>query len=459
MTADIPPSGFEETRDDRADQESRTPLIDAFPGRKVFAWAVYDWANSAYSTLSITVLVSYLTSTLDKIQPELGALVWAWGIGLTMLVAAILSPIFGAIADAHASKRRWLATTSWTGSAACALMIFATPDRPWLLVLLFLTAHLAFELSQGFYNGFLPEIAPVERMERVSAWGYSLGYLGGALPLVIFLGLYTQGHRIGLPTAENDTTALVPRLGLLLMGLWWGIFTIPTILWLKDRGQPKRERQTLYRATRTALREVGGTLRNIRSFRMLTVFLIAFLIYNDGVQTVISQASVFAEKVLEMTSGELAQVILVIQLVAIGGAWSVGRLAEHWGAKPTLSLCLATWTVVLVAAFFVHTTTHFWIMAIVVALVLGGTQSISRAMMGRMTPASHTAEFFGFFNLSGKATSVVGPMFFGSILFATGSAHWAMVSLLAFFLLGWAIVARVDVEQGRAEAARADEAG
>jgi UMF1 family MFS transporter len=243
------------------------------------------------------------------------------------------------------------------------------------------------------------------------------------------------------------------------MGLWWGLFTIPTIVWLKDRGQPKRERQTIVKATRTAVREVAGTLRNIRSFRMLTIFLVAFLIYNDGVQTVISQASVFAKEVLAMTSGELAQVILVIQFVAIGGAWSVGRLAELWGPKPTLSLCLATWTLLLIAAFFIQTTLHFWVMAIVVALVLGGTQSISRAMMGRMTPASHTAEFFGFFNLSGKATSVAGPMFFGSILYATGSAHWAMASLLAFFLVGWAIVARVDVEQGRAEAARADEAG
>jgi UMF1 family MFS transporter len=420
--------------------------------REILAWAMYDWANSGYSTIAITVLVSYLTATLDAISEDLGALIWGWGIGLTMLAAAILSPILGAIADAHASKRRWLAVTAWSGSAACVLMIFATPDRPWLLVALFLAANFSFELSLGFYNGFLPEIAADDEIDRVSAWGYSLGYFGGALPLVLFLLIYSQGHYLGLPRADGDPTALVARVGLAMTGVWWGLFTIPTIVGLKDRGAPKHERRPLAAATRTAISEVGRTLRHIRSYRMLVIFLVGFLIYNDGVQTVMSQASVFAGKILDMKSGELALVILMIQFIAMPGAWIVGRISIAWSQKSALSICLGVWSVLLVAAFFITQRWQFWIMSVFAALVLGGTQSVSRAMMARMTPLSHSAEFFGFFNLSGKATSILGPILFTSVLYTTKSAHYAISALLVFFVVGWAIVSRVDVRQGQHEA-------
>ncbi len=432
-------------------QNHPTPAGDR---RKIFAWALYDWANSGYSTISITVLVSYLTTSVDAAfhRDRLGALVWSWGIGLTMLAAAILSPILGAIADAHASKRRWLAVFAWTGAAACTLMIFATPDRPWLLIVLFLVANFSFEMSLGFYNGFLPEIAADDQIDRVSAWGYALGYFGGAIPLVIFLVAFQFGDRLGLPAPDADPNALVVRLGLCMTGLWWGLFSIGTIAGLKDRGPPKRQRQSLIKATRTAVAEVGRTLRHLRSFRMLAIFLVGFLIYNDGVQTVLSQASLFAKDVVKMDSGDLALVILAIQIVAIPGAWIIGRLSVAWSQKAALSLCLGVWTAILFAAYFITAKWQFWIMAIATALVLGGVQSVSRAIMARMTPVAHSAEFFGFFNLSGKATSVLGPTMYGAVFYWTGSAHLAIVALLIFFVVGWAIVSRIDVSRGQAEA-------
>jgi UMF1 family MFS transporter len=415
------------------------------PGREVFAWAMYDWANSAYSTLQITVLVKYMIASVDRLVPEAGALVWGWGIGLTMFVAALLSPVIGALADAHASKRKWLAGTALTGAVASSLMFFATPDRTWLLVPLFLVANLSFELSLCVYNGFLPEIAREDNMGRVSAYGFALGYLGGGLALVLALALFFFGHRLGLPPADDDPQALLPRLGLLSMGLWWGVFTLPAVFWLKDRKPPPDRPQPLLPAARAALAKVAHTLRNVRQYRALAIFLVAFLLYNDGVQTVISQASVFADKVLRMETSELVMVILMIQFAAMPGAWLVGRLADRFGQKRTLSLCLAVWTALLIAAFFVRTNVHFWCMAAVVALVLGGTQSVSRAIMGLMTPVERTAEFFGFFNLSGKATSVFGPVFFSTILYTTGSAHWALTSLLLFFVLGWTLICFVHV--------------
>jgi UMF1 family MFS transporter len=427
-------------------------LPPAMSRREVLAWATYDWASSAYSTLAITVLVTYVSFCLDKVGEDLGALVWAWGIGGTMFVAAVLSPIFGAIADAHASKRRWLGGTALLGSAASCLMFFATPDRPWLLVGLFLFANLCYELSLGFYNGFLPEIAHEENMGRVSAWGYAFGYLGGGVALALMLALFKFSPALGLPRLGDDPASLLPRLSLLFMGLWWGAFTLTAIYGLKDRGRRASEKKPLLKAVRQAMGEVAGTLRNIRRYRTLAIFLVGFLIYNDGIQTVISQASVYAGKVLRMPTAELLQVILMIQFVAMPGAWLVGRLADKLGQKRTLAICLVVWVAVLAAALFVETTGQFWIMAAVVALVLGGVQSVSRTIMGLMTPASRTAEFFGFFNLSGKATSIFGPFFFGAIVYATGSAQLALASLLVFFVVGGLIISAVNVEQGRREA-------
>lgn len=416
--------------------------------REVWAWALYDWANSAYSTLSITVLVSYMQGAVLPGDP--GVRVWGWGIGLTELVVAVCSPVLGAVADAHASKRFWLGLTALGGATAASLMVFATPDRPWLIVVLFLAAHLGFELSQGFYNGFLPEIADEQSMGRISARGYALGYLGGGLALLAFLMLFRFGDALGLPALDSDATHLRVRLGLLMMGLWWGVFTLPAIFWLRDRNPPRHDRSVAATA-REAFGQVGHTLRNIRRYRMLALFLLAFLFYNDGIQTVISQASVFAKHVLSMPADELVMVVLMIQFVALPGAMLVGAAADRIGHKPALVACLLVWIGLLTAAYFIQEKWQFWCMGAVLGLVMGGTQSVSRAMMGLMTPAAHTAEFFGFFNLSGKATSLFGPIVFAEVLAQTGSAHRAILSLLAFFLIGSALVARVDVPRGQRE--------
>lgn len=416
---------------------------------QVLAWAGYDWANSAYSTLSITILVAYIQQVV--LPGPAGPVAWAWSISASMLIAAILSPPLGAMADANASKRNWLALTSLIGASTAVLIGLVPSHWTWGILALFFVTALMFELSIGFYNGFLPEIADHETMGRVSAWGFTLGYLGGALALIGAVMVIQFGARFGLLDLASQL-----RAGILIMGLWWGLFTIPTLVILRDRQQPSaREKLSLPRAARRAVGEVAHTLRNVQAYRMAALFLIGFLFYNDGIQTVISQSSTFALKELQFTTNDLIGLILMIQLVAMPGAMLVGWLADRWlGQKPTLMLCLAVWVGLLIAAFFVQTKGQFWVLGAVLALVMGGTQSVSRAIMGLMTPTAHAAEFFGFFNLSGKATSFLGTFLFGLIQWRTGSPRLAIVSLLVFFVIGWVLTARVDVERGRQQALR-----
>ena len=424
------------------------PAARPLARRKVLAWAMYDWANSAYSTLSITLLVAYIQKVVfppDRYD-SLGVVVWAWGISLSMLTAAVLSPIVGAIADAHASKRRWLAGTALAGAGAAMVLGLVPPRYPWLVVALFVITSLLFELSLGFYNGFLPEIAAEESMNRVSAWGYGLGYVGGGLALILAVALMEQGAAFGLPD-----TATRLRAGLVFMGAWWAVFTLPTLYILRDAAPRPARSVPIRHAVPAALRQVAGTLGNLRAYRMLALFLLAFLFYNDGVQTVISQASTFALAELDFSTSQLIKLILMVQFVALPGALAVGWSADRWGKKPTLMVCLAVWIGLIVAAYFVTTQVQFWILSVVLALVMGGTQSVSRSIMGVMTPRRHAAEFFGFFNLSGKATSFLGTFVFGLTIQVTGSARYAIVSVLVFFVVGTVLMGWVDVARGRAE--------
>ena len=418
--------------------------------REVWAWAMYDWANSAYSTLSITLLVIYIEKVLFPKEEygTLGGLVWAWGIALSMFVAAVLSPIVGAMADAHANKRTWLAWMTFGGVGSSIALSLVPPEYPWVIVALFVSACLFFELSLGFYNGFLPEIADEQSMNRISAWGYGLGYVGGGLALLVAL--------VVIKSEVTDSVTLL-RGGLFIMGAWWGLFALPTLLVLRDRGTGSAAAESVSQVAVAALKKVGHTLGNIRSYRMLAIFLIAFLFYNDGVQTVLSQASTFAINVLDFSDEDLIGVILMIQFLALPGAILIGWLAGRLGQKPVLMFCLAVWIALLAYAYTIQEKWEFWLLGAFVALVMGGTQSVSRAIMGTMTPKARSAEFFGFFNLSGKATSFMGTFLFGAIIHQTGSGRYAIISLLPFFLIGLVLISKINIARGHRDALSANQ--
>ncbi len=417
---------------------------------------MYDWANSAYSTMSITILVGYIQQIVLPVEAygeKVGPIVWAFGIGGSMFLAAILSPITGAMADRNASKRKWLAVTALGGAAAGVCLGLVPPEWPWAVVALFFVTSLLFEWSLGFYNAFLPEIADERTMNRVSAWGFALGYIGGALPLILAVVLLQFGDRLGI-----HGTANVLRVSLVIMGLWWGGFTFPALWILRDRRELPAQKTSMATAARQALGAVIRTIRNVRRFKFLALFLLAFLFYNDGVQTVISQASTFALQELKFVTSELIGLILMIQFLAVPGSLAVGWLSDRIGQRVTLILCLAVWVGLVIGAYFIYTKPPFWVLGAILAMVMGGVQSVSRAIMGMMTPERHAAEFFGFYNLSGKATSVFGPFLFGAAIYWTGSSRNAIVSLLVLFLLGWALMMRVDIAAGRRQALEADAA-
>ncbi|MEX2188621.1 MAG: MFS transporter [Pirellulales bacterium] len=440
-------------------------------GREIFAWAMYDWANSAYTTLSITALMFFLTEVVASADSPIasqlsdvaatfgqhvptkawGGIVWAWGLALAMFVVAVLSPIVGAMADARATKRWWLAGTALSGAVCPIVMYFVPATSAWTHIALFVLASLLFDLSFGFYNGFLPELADERTMNRISAWGYALGYLGGGLALLIELQILDHGDDIGIVGKPAQL-----QFGLLLMGVWWGVFTLPAVLWLRDRSPPTAPRASLLRSAKDAVTQVKRTIKNVRRFPMLVLFLVGFLFYNDGIQTVIGQAGSFARADLDFEAPELLKLILVFQFICILGAMIDSVLTDRIGQKRALMLYLGIWVISLASAYFITEKVQFWWLSGVLGLVMGGAQTVSRSIMAMMTPERHNAEFFGFFNFSGKATAWMGNLTFGFVIYGTGSARLAIMSLFVFFVIGWAFAAMVDVARGRREALTAE---
>jgi MFS transporter, UMF1 family len=416
----------------------KPPATPHWCSREVLAWSMYDWANSAYSTLAITAVMYYIEGVFSH---DFGPVAFAWGISGGMLLAAVLSPIVGALADANQSKRAWLAGTALCGATAAVVMAFSPPDQKWLVITTFVLMGACFELSLVPYNAFLTEISDRRTINRVSALGFALGYIGGALPLLLAWAIAHFGDALGLPDKGDQN-----RVGILLLGLWWGVFSLPTIWILRDRGPPRKQREPLLRASRIALAEVGRTLASLRRYPALATFLLAFLLYNDGMQTVITQSGIVARKEMHFSIDHLYLLVFMIQLIALPGSLLVGWLSDRFGQKPVLLVSLAVWAALVIAVMFVQTECGYWIMGAVLAMVLGGTQSVSRAIVGVLTPPERSGEFFGFFNMSGKAASVLGPLLFGTVDLLTGSASIAAMSLLIFFVLGGAIVARVRIE-------------
>jgi UMF1 family MFS transporter len=333
---------------------------------------MYDWANSAYSTLSITIIVVFFSKILfpEATWGNWSGSAYAFALAATTLTAGLLSPVVGALADARANKHLWLRVTALAGAGCCLGMAFAPTDPPWLATGLFMGALFFFELSYGFANAFLPDIATEEQMNRVSAFGFACGYLGGALALIVALVLIGYGDSAGW------TGELQLRAGLLVMGAWWGIFSIPAILFLRDRQRPQatveveslhavktdspysspaveRVPTSFWSAFRVALTDVRRTLGDMRNYRMLALFLIGFLLYNDCVQTVISQASNFAEKDLKFEPKQLILVVLMIQFVALPGSLFIGWLSDRIGQRSVLMICLICWAAILLSSYLI----------------------------------------------------------------------------------------------------------
>ncbi|MEV6172279.1 MFS transporter [Streptomyces sp. NPDC051954] len=423
--------------------------------REQRGWYFYDWACSVYSTSVLTVFLGpYLTSVAKEAAdgdgfvhplgiPVRAGAFFAYSVSLSVIVAVLVMPLVGAAADRTGRKKPLLAAAAYVGSAATTAMFFLDGNRYLLGGLLLVVANAAQSVAMMLYNSYLPQIAPPEERDAVSSRGWAFGYAAGALVLVLNLVLYLAHDTFGV----SEGTAV--RICLASAGLWWGAFTLVPLRRLRDRRST-----TAKEATAPGFRQLAATVRDMRGHRLTLAFLLAYLVYNDGIQTVISQASVYGSEELGLGQSTLIGAILMVQVLAVAGALAFGRLARVYGAKRTILGSLIAWTVTLAAGYFLPAGAPVWffVLAAGIGLVLGGSQALSRSLFSHLVPPGKEAEYFSAYELSDRGMSWLGPLLFGLTYQLTGSYRDAIISLVAFFILGFVLLARVPVRRGIAEA-------
>jgi UMF1 family MFS transporter len=411
--------------------------------RERVGWYFYDWANSAFPTTVVTVFMGpYLKAIADRAADAhgnvhvLGATVAAgslfpYTVSLSVLLQVVVLPVVGAITDRSSRTRQLLALFAYVGSAATIGMIFLTGDRYLLGAALFLIANIAFGASVVVYNSFLPYLSGPDDRDRVSSVGWAVGYIGGGLLLALNLVAVQVGDALGLQRAD------IARYSLVSAGLWWAGFT--TIPLLRLRNRPAAAGEARGSVLTDGFRQLGHTLRSLRAYPLTLAFLAAYLIFNDGIQTVVAMASVYASSELGLGEQVLVTTILMVQFLAFGGALFTGWLARRVGGWKTLLGTLVLWTVVLVIAYLLPggRVLPFIGLGALIGVVLGGSQALTRSLFSQLIPHGKEGEYFGIYEISDKGTSWLGPLAFGLAYQITGNYRIAIISLVLFFAVGF----------------------
>ncbi|WP_408646799.1 MFS transporter [Streptomyces carminius] len=440
------------------------PLADAAERRREQrGWYFYDWAISVFSTSVLTVFLGpYLTEVAEAAAgpggyvhplgiPVRAGSYFAYAVSLSVLLSVLVMPLAGAIADRSGRKKPIMGVFAYLGAAATTGMFFLDGDRYLLGGALLVVANVSYATAVVVYHSFLPQIASPEERDAVSSRGWAFGYAAGALVLVADLALFLGHESLGV----SEGTAV--RICLASAGLWWAVFAIVPLRRLRERpgtahGAAGGTAGAAW-SFRGGGRQLAATLRDLRRYPLTLLFLLAYLLYNDGVQTVITQASVYGSKELGMDQTSLIGAILLVQVLAIAGALLLGRLAARHGAKRTILGSLVAWTATVAAGYVLPAGAPVWffVLAAAIGLVLGGTQALSRSLFAQLVPPGKEAEYFSLYEVSDRGTSWLGPLVFGLTYQLTGSYRDAIVSLVIFFLLGFVLLWRVPV--GKAMAA------
>ncbi|MGY1683466.1 MFS transporter [Geodermatophilus sp. SYSU D01176] len=427
-----------------------SPPADRALRRERFGWYSYDWAMSVFNTSVTTVFLGpYLTAVAEEAAGPDGRLgflglsippgSWfSYVLSASVLLQVLVLPLVGAVADRTGRKREMLAGFAALGALATTAMYAVADGRYLLGALLFILANISFGAASVVYYSWLPDLAGPDERDAVSTRGWAFGYVGGALLLAVHLGLVLGAPSLGLTTGE------AVRICLATAGLWWGAFTVFTVSRLRNR--PVLEAAA---RSRSGFRQLVTTMREMRAFPLTLWFLGAYLLFNDGVQTVISLSATYATEELGLEPSVLTGAILMVQVVAIAGALGLGRLAARYGAKRTILGALVAWIGVLLAAFFLEAGAvgQFYALAAVIGLVQGGTQALSRSLFSQLIPAGKEAEYYGFYEISDRGTSWLGPLAFGLTYQLTGSYRLAIVSLVVFFVAGFAALATLPIRR------------
>ena len=411
-----------------------SPLKAQVSLREVWAWSMYDFANSGYTTVVITAVYSaYFVAAICGNAPWA---TFAWTLALSLSYAAILvtGPLVGAWADAHAAKKRLLFFSTVGCIAFTSLLYFPSPGAAALALALIALSNYFFGTGENIIAAFLPELADSEAMGRVSGWGWSFGYLGGIVALGICL-LFIQTS--GKPASESVPDTM------LITAAFFALAAAPTFLFLRERATPQPGHDNPWK-------RVGETLRSSRTYRDLRRFLLCILFYQAGIQTVIALAAIYAQQAMKFTTEQTIVLILVVNVTAAVGAFAFGYLQDRIGHVRAIGFTLVGWLVMIGLAAFSTNAKTFWIAANLAGLCMGSSQAAGRALVGYLSPTERLAEFFGLWGLATKAASIVGPLTYGAVTWAfAGNHRLAILATGVFFLAGLALLGTVDVARGR----------
>ncbi|MXQ54558.1 MFS transporter [Shimazuella alba] len=413
--------------------------------KAVRAWIWYDWANSAFATTMIAAVMPIFFSDVaaKSLSKTTATAYWGYTESISLVLLVFLSPILGTIADQAGRKKQFLRFFTYLGIAASLLMAtIGEGDWIWAVILVII-GTLAFACSNIFYDAFLPEIADEQDRDMVSSRGYALGYIGGGVLLALQLVLIQQPEWFGL------TTISATQISFASVAVWWFLFSLPLFRHVEEKS--KKTEESLLKLCKNSIYQVLQTIKQLPRYPELLRFLIAFWFFNDGINTIIKMATIYGREIGIGTS-DLIFALLITQFVGLPCTLLFGKFAGWFGTKRTLILTIIVYLFIVLLGYGMTTAFHFYTLAILVGIVQGGSQALSRSIYSQLVPIGRNAEFFGFYGLSGKFSAIFGPFVFGLAGQLTGSSRFGILSLAIFFLIGIALLWSLNLEKGKQEA-------
>ncbi|NNE71347.1 MAG: MFS transporter [Rhodothermales bacterium] len=411
--------------------------------REIFSWSLYDFANSAFTTLVVTfIYASYFTEAIAS-DSDTGTAQWSMAVGLSAIIVAVCSPFLGAMADKGGLRRRYLLTATVVCVGGSVLLYFPVPGQVLFALSAFVIANVAFEMANVFYNAYLPDLATPENIGRISGSGWALGYVGGLLCLM--MGFYVFVAPEQAPFGLDKEAGEHIRATSLLVAGWFALFSIPMFLWVRD--EPVENRPSSLELFKGAAQEIKSTFAQIRTLKNLFWLLLARLVYNDGIVTIFAFGAIYATGTFGFETEDMFLFGIVLNVAAGAGAWLFGFVDDKVGGRSTIFMSLAGLIVAAILAVVTESPSVFWASAVLVGLLAGPNQAASRSLMGRFIPDGRENEFFGFYAFSGKATAFAGPLALGALTAAYGQRAGVSVVIL-FFIVGAVLLAKVNEQEG-----------
>lgn len=401
--------------------------------KSTWGWMFYDFANSAFTTIIVSVVYSaYFIGTVVQGDQGYAEMLWGRAIGISMTLVALTAPILGAVADHSRGKKRMLFLNCWLTVIFTALLWFVGPNDVFKGMLFFIIANFGFNSANVFYDAFLPEVSTPETMGKISGYGWAFGYVGGLLSLLVSLLLLKVNVRLIFP----------------MIALHHFLFSLFTFFWLKELKLPSKPSNYF----KIGFSRVWWSLKHLRKLPNLLRFIISYFIYNDGITTVIVFASIYGITRFGMSTQDMIVYFILAQFTSIAGSALFGKLTDFTSTKTSLSFSILIWIVVVIWAFFCKTATEYYFVGLLAGLAIGSSQANSRTLLSQLTPLNKQAEFFGFYTLTGRMSSILGPILYGWIAHKTKDIRFSILSLIIFFALGWILLQTVSLSRGMKQA-------